>query len=330
MSRTYNSLIDLVGNTPLVELKGFEKNNSLKANIYGKLEYFNPTGSVKDRIAARMILDAENEGLIHPGDTIIDNTSGNTGISLAALGVPRGYKVVIAIEAGVSPERHQIMRAYGAELHELVDIPGLAEAASAPDATFQSLLAPMAKYASENGYYYINQCDNASNIKAHYEGTAPEIYEALDGKVDIFITMSGTGGTLHGVGRYLKEKNPDVQIILAQPDAASLPAPGKTEPQIDGIMMVSGVPEGLAPIFYKKYGFNFDEVITVTGAQAYEVGREVAKSDGVFIGESSAAALTVAKIVASRPENSGKNIVVMMADGGAKYLSSGMFKQVQE
>jgi len=327
MAQTYGSIIDLVGNTPLVELKGFDEQNDLGAKIYGKLEYFNPTGSVKDRIAKQMILDAEAEGKLKPGDTILDNTSGNTGISLTALGVSRGYNVVIAIEAGVSPERHQIMRAYGAELHELAEIPGLAEAASAPDATFQSLLAPMAVYAKEKGYYYINQCDNDSNIKAHYEGTAPEIYEALDGKVDIFVTLSGTGGTMHGVGKYLKEKNPDVQLVLVQPDPGSLPAPGKTEPQIDGIMLVSGIPEGLAPIFYKKYGFNFDEVITITGAQAYEIGREVAKSDGVFIGESSAAALAAAKQLAERPENKGKNIVVMMADGGAKYLSSGMFRQ---
>lgn len=326
MAGAVNSIIDLVGNTPLAELKGFEKNNGLEAHIYGKLEYFNPTGSVKDRIAKQMILDAEERGDIKPGDTILDNTSGNTGISLAALGVPRGYKVVIAIEAGVSPERHQIMRAYGAELHELSEIPGLAEAAAAPNATFQSLLAPMAVYAGEKGYYYINQCDNESNIKAHYEGTAPEIYNALDGKVDIFVTLSGTGGTMHGVGKYLREKNPNVKLVLVQPDPGSLPAPGKTEPQIDGIMLASGVPEELAPLFYKKHGFIYDEVITVTGAEAYEVGREVAKSDGVFIGESSAAALKAARDLAKRPENKGKNIVVMLADGGMKYLSSGMFK----
>lgn len=327
MANTVKNIIDLVGNTPLVELEGFDKKNELDAKIFAKLEYFNPTGSVKDRIAKQMILDAEAAGKIKPGDTILDNTSGNTGISLAALGVSRGYNVVIAIEAGVSPERHQIMRAYGAELHELAEIPGLAEAASAPDATFQSLLAPMAVYAEEKGYYYINQCDNDSNIKAHYEGTAPEIWDALDGKVDVFITLSGTGGTMHGVGKYLREKNPDVKLILAQPDPGSLPAPGKETPQIDGIMLVDNIPREMAPIFYKKYGFNYDEVITVTAEDAYKIGREVAKSDGVFIGESSAAALFVAKQVAEREENKGKNIVVMMADGGMKYLSSGMFRE---
>lgn len=326
MAKTVKSIIDLVGNTPLVELENFDKQNDLEAKIYGKLEYFNPTGSVKDRIAKEMILEAEEQGKIKPGDTIIDNTSGNTGISLTALGVSRGYKVVIAIEGGVSPERHQIMRAYGAELHELFEIPGLAEAATAPDATFQSLLAPMAEYAEEKGYYYINQCDNDANIRAHYEHTAPEIWDGLEGNVDIFVTLSGTGGTMQGVGKYLKEKNPNVKLVLVQPDPDSLPAPEKKGPQIDGIMLVDGIPYELAPIFYKKYGFNFDEVITITGEKAYEIGREVAKSDGVFIGESSAAGLAAAKELAKRPENKGKNIVVMMADGGMKYLSSGMFK----
>lgn len=321
-----NSLIDLVGDTPLVEIKGIEEKDQLGAKIYGKLEFFNPTGSVKDRIVKEMILEAEKEGKLKPGDTILDNTSGNTGIALAAFGRSRGYKVVIAIEPGVSVERSQILRAHGAELYDFSEIPGVVEAMSRPDATFQTLLEPMEAYAKEKGYFYINQCSNEANIKAHYEHTAPEIWDQLDGKVDIFVAMSGTGGTINGVGKYLKEKNPDVKIVLVQPDADSLPAPGKTEPKIDGIMLVDGVPEEMAPFFYKRHGFNYDEVITVSGAEAYETAREVATTDGLFVGESSAGTITAARKLAQRPENAGKNIVVMVADGGLKYLSTSMFR----
>ncbi len=324
--KAVKSLIDLVGNTPLVEISGYESKNHLKANIYGKLEFFNPTGSVKDRIVKEMILDAEERGLIKPGDTILDNTSGNTGIALAAYGKARGYNVAIAIEPGVSIERSQILRAHGAELYDFTEIPGAIEAMTKPDATFQSLLDPMAAFGKEKGYFYINQCDNEANIKAHYEHTAPEIWDQLDGKVDIFVAMSGTGGTITGVGRYLKEKNPDAKVVLVQPDADSLPAPGKTDPKIDGIMLVDGIPEGLAPLFYKKHGFNYDEVITISAKDAYDTAKEVAATDGLLIGESSAGALTAAKKLAERPENAGKNIVVMVADGGLKYLSTSLFR----
>jgi len=325
MANTYKSIAELVGKTPLVELEQYNKKNELGATIYGKLEYFNPTGSIKDRIALQMILDAEEQGLIKPGDTILDNTSGNTGIALAAFGTLRGYKVVIAIEPGVSQERSQILRAYGAELKDFTEIPGALDAMMAPDATFQSLLKPMAAYAEEKGYFYINQCGNDSNVKVHRETTGPEIWEDLDGKVDIFVFMSGTNGTMQGAGGYLKEKNPDVQLVLVQPDDNSFPAPGKTDPSIDGIMRVANVPDQLTPILYQKNDLKYDEVIIVSGADAYETGREIAKTDGIFVGESSAAALTAAKELAKRPENAGKNIVVVMADGGMKYLSKGMF-----
>lgn len=325
--KAVTSLIDLVGNTPLIEIAGYEKKNGLGAKIFGKLEYFNPTGSVKDRIVKEMILEAEKEGKLKPGDTILDNTSGNTGISLAAFGKSRGYNVVIAIEPGVTVERSQMLRAHGAELRDFAEIPGVIEAMSRPDATFQTLLEPMEAYGKEKGYYYINQCSNEANVKAHYEHTAPEIWEQMEGKVDIFVAMSGTGGTITGAGKYLKEKNPDVKIVLVQPDANSLPAPGKTEPKIDGIMLVDGVPEDMAPFFYKRHGFNYDEVITVSGEEAYETAREIAVTDGLFVGESSAGTITAAKKLAQRPENAGKNIVAMVADGGLKYLSTSMFKK---
>ncbi|MCM1186061.1 MAG: cysteine synthase family protein [Lachnoclostridium sp.] len=320
------SILDYVGNTPLLELEGYEKQNDLKARIYGKLEFFNPTGSVKDRVAKQMILQAEKEGKLKPGDTIFENTSGNTGISMAALGAAKGYKVVIALEPGVSIERSQILHAYGAELMSFLDVPNVAEVMMSPNATFQSTLVPMGEYAASHGYFYTNQCANDANVQAHYETTAPEIWNQLEGKVDIFVAMCGTGGTITGVSRYLKEQNPDVKIVLALPDADSLPAPGKTTPKIDGILKLNGRSDPMAPIFFKKYGFNYDEEIIVSAKNAYKVAHEIAASDGLFIGESSAAVLVAAKELADRPENKGKNIVVLMADGGQKYLSS-MFKE---
>lgn len=319
------SIIDLVGNTPLVELSGFDSKNELGANIYAKLEYFNPTGSVKDRVAKYLIEEAEKSGSLKPGDTIFENTSGNTGIALAAFGAAKGHKVVIALEPGVSPERTQILKAYGAEVKSFLDIPQVPEIMSSPDATFQSTLNAMEAYAVSNGYYYPNQCANDANVKAHYETTGPEIWEQLEEKVDIFVAMCGTGGTVSGVSKYLKEKNPDVKVVLVLPDEESLPAPGKTTPKIDGIMKLHGKDDPFAPIFFKRHGFNYDEEIVVSAVDAYKYAREVASTDGVFIGESSAAALVAAKELAARPENKGKNIVVLFADDGMKYLSSSIY-----
>lgn len=319
------SIIDLVGNTPLVELKGFNDKNELGANIYAKLEYFNPTGSVKDRVAKYLIEEAEKSGKLRAGDTIFENTSGNTGIALAAFGAAKGNKVVIALEPGVSPERTQILRAYGAEVKSFIDIPGVLEIMQSPDANFQSTINAMEAYAVSKGYYYPNQCANDANVVAHYETTAPEIWEQLDGKIDIFVAMCGTGGTITGVSKYLKEKNPDVKVVLVLPDEDSLPAPGKTTPKIDGIMKLHGKDDPFAPIFFKRHGFNYDEEIEVTATEAYKLAREIASTDGVFVGESSAAALVAAKELAKRPENKGKNIVVLFADGGMKYLSSSIY-----
>ena len=319
------SILDLVGNTPLVELKGFDEKNGLGGNIYAKLEYFNPTGSVKDRVAKYLIEEAEKSGKLKPGDTIFENTSGNTGIALAAFGAAKGNKVIIALEPGVSPERTQILKAYGAEVKSFFDIPRVQEIMMSKDATFQSSIDAMEAYAVANGYYYPNQCGNDANVKAHYETTGPEIYEQLDGKVDIFVAMCGTGGTVAGVSRYLKEKNKDAKVVLVLPDEDSLPAPGKTTPKIDGIMKLHGKDDPFAPIFFKRHGFNYDEEIVVSATEAYKLAREVASTDGVFVGESSAAALVAAKELAKRPENKGKNIVVLFADGGMKYLSSSIY-----
>lgn len=319
------TILDLVGNTPLVELKGYDNKHNLDAHIYGKLEYFNPAGSVKDRVVKYLIEDGEKSGKLKPGDTIFENTSGNTGIALAAFGAAKGHKVIIALEPGVSPERTQILHAYGAEVKSFFDIPGVLEVMQSPDANFQSSIDKMAAFAESNGYYYPNQCGNDANVLAHYETTAPEIWEQLDGKVDIFVAMCGTGGTITGVSRFLKEKNPDAKVVLVLPDEDSLPAPGKTEPKIDGIMKLHGKDDPFAPIFFRRHGFNYDEEIVVSATDAYETAREIAATDGVFVGESSAGALVAARELAKRPENKGKNIVVLFADGGNKYLSTSMF-----
>lgn len=319
------TILDLVGNTPLVELRGYDAKNELGAKIYGKLEYFNPTGSVKDRVAKYLIEEAVKSGELKPGDTIFENTSGNTGIAIAAFGASLGNKVVIALEPGVSPERTQILHAFGAEVKSFFDVPGVLEVMQSPDANFQSSIDAMAAYAKSNGYYYPNQCGNDANVKAHYETTGPEILEQLDGKVDIFVAMCGTGGTITGVSRALKEKNPDAKVVLVLPDEDSLAAPGKTDPKIDGIMKLHGKDDPFAPIFFKRHGFNYDEEIVVSATDAYATAREIASTDGIFIGESSAGALVAAKELAKRPENKDKNIVVLFADGGNKYLSTSMF-----
>lgn len=325
IKKATNTIIDLVGNTPLVELKGYDRNNELDAHIYGKLEYFNPTGSVKDRVAKYLIEEAYDSGKLKSGDTIFENTSGNTGIALAAFGAAKGNKVVIALEPGVSPERTQILHAFGADVMSFMDVPGVPEVMSSPDANFQSSIDAMEAYAVSQGYYYPNQCGNDANVIAHYETTGPEIWEQLDGKVDIFVAMCGTGGTITGVSRYLKEQNPDAKVVLVLPDEESLAAPDKTDPKIDGIMKLHGKDDPFAPIFFKRHGFNYDEEIVVSAKEAYKVGREVASTDGIFIGESSAGALVAARELAKRPENKGKNIVVLFADGGNKYLSTSMF-----
>lgn len=325
MSRIYTSITQLVGRTPLIELVNFERNNGLKAKILGKLEYFNPTGSVKDRAVLGMIEAAEAEGKLKPGGTIVETTSGNTGIAIAAFCASKGYKSIIFMEDGCTPERVQIMRAYGAEVREVKDIPGADEILTVYGFDTVRLMKATEAYADEHGYYYMGQLFNEANPQAHYATTGPELVEDTDGRIDIAVMLAGTAGTLSGVGSYLQDHVPGVKIVGVQPTADSLYEPGEDRETIDGVVIFDKDGQCSHP-FVLRRSFKYDEVVNVSGKDSYAVAREVAKSDGVFLGASAAAALTAAKQLALRPENAGKNIVVILPDNGMKYLSTKMYK----
>ena len=305
MGNIYHSIHELVGKTPLLELN----NLHIPSRILVKLEGFNPTGSVKARAALAMILDAEKRGVLQPGGTIIEPTSGNTGIGLAAMAVPRGYRVIIVMPDSMSVERQQLMRAYGAELVLTPGKLGMQGAVEKANALSREI----------TGSFIAGQFYNPANVAVHVATTGPEIWEDTDGNVDIFVAGVGTGGTLTGVGQYLKEKNPRIQIVAVEPASSPLLSKG-----------VAG-PHGLQGI-----GANFipdildtsvcDEVIPVTEAEAYAAGKRLATAEGILAGISSGAALHAAMVVAMRPENAGKTIVVLLPDTGERYLSTAMFQ----
>ncbi|WP_288340656.1 cysteine synthase A [uncultured Allobaculum sp.] len=308
MSKIYTAADQLVGHTPLVELTHIEKENGLDAKILAKVEYFNPSGSVKDRIARKMIEDAEKDGRLKPGTTIIEPTSGNTGIGLAAIAAAKGYPTIIVLPDSMSKERRQLMKAFGAQV---VLTPG-AQGTKGAIAKAEELLKEIPNS------FMPDQFDNPSNPKAHYEHTGPEIWEDTDGKVDIFISGVGTGGTISGTGKYLKEKNPDIQIIALEPSGSPVLAGGKPGPhKIQGIG-AGFVPETLDSDIY-------DELIEVSNEAAYDSARELAAKEGLLTGISSGAALWAAKQVASRPENKGKTIVALLPDSGDRYLSTDLY-----
>ena len=312
--KVYKSIAELVGETPLVELTNYEKANGLEAKVLAKLEYFNPSGSVKDRAAYRMIKEAEARGEIKPGDTIIDFSSGNTGIALAAYANALGYKFAVVLQPGVSAERTQILKAYGAIFLEFKDIPGVLELVAERGLEFDAFYELIQKYADEHGYYYINQGRNPENPNAHIATTGPEIWEATGGKVDYLVALVGTGGSIIGIGKYLKEKNPNIKIIGAQPDKESLKDLRYPERNtIDGVLTFDGVPEERKIRYFEEYDFVYDECIDVNADLAYETGRELVKSDGIFLGQSASAAVNVATQIAKRPEAKGKNIVAICA-----------------
>lgn len=325
MGKIYKSITELVGKTPLIELVNFEKNNALKATILGKLEYFNPTGSVKDRAVLGMIEAAEKEGKIKPGDTIVETTSGNTGIALAAFCAAKGYKSIVYQEPGCTPERTQIMKAYGCDLRGLDEIPGIQEIMANYGFDVVKIMAAVAKYAEEHGYFYMGQLVNEANPEAHYATTGPELVEDTDGKIDIEVMLAGTAGTLAGVGSYLQDNIPGVKIVGVQPTPEALSGPGGNVNTIDGVVIFDK-PDGCNHPFVVRRNFKYDEVINVTGDDSYAIAREIAETEGIFLGASAAAALTAAKQLALRPENEGKNIVVILADNGMKYLSTNMYK----
>lgn len=298
-------ITDLIGGTPLLQLNRFAPGQHLLA----KLECFNPAGSAKDRVAAAMIADAEERGLLCPGATIIEPTSGNTGIGLAAVAVPKGYRVVLTMPDSMSEERRALLRAYGAEL---VLTPGV-EGMNGAIAKAQELAA------SISGSYIPGQFENAANAKAHYETTGPEIWTDTEGEVDIFVAGVGTGGTLTGVGRYLKEQNPNIQVVAVEPASSAV-----LSGSMAGSHGLQGIGAGFVPEVLDTTVY--DEVLTVTEEEAYAAARGLATTEGVLVGISSGAALAAAKEIVSRPENAGKNVVVLLPDTGERYLSSPLFK----
>ena len=308
MSRIYTSADQLIGNTPLLELTHLAKQEGLKARILAKLECFNPAGSAKDRVALNMILEAENAGILKPGGTIIEPTSGNTGIGLASVAAARGYKAIIVMPDSMSVERQLLMGAFGAEL---VLTPGKDGMTGA--------IAKAEELAKEIPNSFIpDQFNNPANAKAHFETTGPEIWADTEGEVDIFVAGVGTGGTITGTGEYLKQQNPNVKVVAVEPADSPLLSGGKAGPHgLQGIG-ANFIPGVLNTEIY-------DEIIPVTTEQAYAAGRMMGRTEGILVGISSGAALHVAMELAKREENRGKTIVVLLPDTGDRYLSTGMF-----
>lgn len=305
MSEIKNSFLDLVGNTPLVRVNNLIKKDELKADVLAKLEYFNPAGSVKDRIAKEMILDALEKGLINENTTLIEPTSGNTGIGLSAVATVLNLKIIITMPETMSVERRNLMKAYGAEL---VLTPG--------SEGMKGAIAKAKELASQIENSFIpGQFENPANPTAHYKTTGPEIYEQTEGKVDIFVAGVGTGGTISGIGKYLKEKNPEVKVVAVEPASSPVLSTGK-----GGAHKIQGIGAGFVPetLDTKIY----DEIITVENEDAFATGKEMAKTEGILVGISSGAALYAAKELAKREENAGKTIVVLLPDGGDRYLST--------
>ncbi len=308
MSRIYTSADQLIGRTPLLELTRIEKENSIGAHILGKLEYFNPAGSVKDRIAKGMIDDAEKRGLLKPGSVIIEPTSGNTGIGLASVAAARGYHIIIVMPETMSAERRQLMKAYGAELVLTDGAKGMKGAIAKAD--------ELAKETPDS--FIPGQFVNPANPAVHKATTGPEIWEDTDGKVDVFIAGIGTGGTITGVGAYLKEQNPDVRIVAVEPAASPVLSKGTAGPH-----KIQGIGAGFVPAVLDT-GI-YDEIITVANEDAFAVGKEIGRLEGVLVGISSGAAVWAAIQLGRRPEYKGKNIVALLPDSGDRYLSTALF-----
>lgn len=310
MANIYTSADQLIGKTPLLELTRIEEELGLKARVFAKLEYFNPAGSVKDRIAKRMIEDAEASGKLKPGATIIEPTSGNTGIGLAAVAAAKGYKTIIVMPETMSVERRQLMKAYGAELVLTEGAKGM-----------KGAIAKAEEIAAETENSYIpGQFVNPSNPAAHRDTTGPEIWEDTDGKVDYFVAGVGTGGTVTGVGEYLKSKKSDVKVVAVEPEASQTLAKGEAAPH-----KIQGIGAGFVPETLNTH--IYDEIIPVTNEDAFETGRLIGHKQGVLVGISSGAAVWAAIELAKKSENEGKNIVVLLPDTGDRYLSTPLFQE---
>ena len=310
MADIKNGFVDLVGNTPLVRLNKIIKKDDLKADVLAKLEYFNPAGSVKDRIAKEMVLDALDKGLIKEGATLIEPTSGNTGIGLSAVATSLGLKIIITMPDTMSVERRNLMKAYGAKLVLTPGSEGMKGAIAKAKALAEKI----------PNSFIPGQFENPANPIAHYKTTGPEIYDQTDGKVDICVAGVGTGGTISGIGKYLKEKNPNVKVVAVEPESSPVLSKGQAGPhKIQGIG-AGFVPETLDTAIY-------DEVITISNEDAFATGKEIAKTEGILVGISSGAALTAAKQLALREENKGKTIVVLLPDSGDRYMSTPLIQE---
>ena len=308
MSKIYKDATELIGNTPLVEFNHIEKKEGLNAKILAKLEYFNPAGSVKDRIAKEMIEDAERKGTLKPGATIIEPTSGNTGIGLASIATAKGYKAIIVMPETMSVERRNIIKAYGAEIVLTEGAKGMKGAIAKAEELSKEI---------ENSFV-AGQFVNPANPEAHRKTTGPEIWNDTDGKVDIFVAGVGTGGTVTGVGEYLKQQNPDVKVVAVEPATSPVLSKGTA-----GAHKIQGIGAGFVPdtLNTKIY----DEIITIDNDAAFEGGKEIASTEGILVGISSGAAFVAAKELAKRPENAGKTIVVLLPDSGDRYYSTPLF-----
>lgn len=308
--RTFDKITDLIGGTPILKLNNYIALNELPANIYAKLEYFNPAGSVKDRIAKAMIDDAEAKGALKPGAVIIEPTSGNTGIGLAAVAASKGYRIILTMPETMSVERRNLLKAYGAELVLTDGAKGMKGTIAKAEELAQQI----------EGGFIPSQFTNSANPTAHFNTTGPEIWEDTDGKVDIFVAGVGTGGTVSGVGKYLKSKNPNVKVVAVEPAGSPVLSKGVAGPhKIQGIG-AGFVPETLDTKIY-------DEIIAVENEDAFATGRTLARKEGLLVGISSGAAVYAATQLAKRPENKGKNIVVLLPDTGDRYLSTPMFAE---
>ena len=309
--KAVNSTLELIGDTPLLKVSRYAKNAGVEgADIEVKLEYFNPAGSVKDRIALNMIEDAEKKGILKPGATIIEPTSGNTGIGIAAVAVAKGYKAILTLPETMSVERRKILKAYGAELVLTEGAKGMKGAIAKAEEI----------KANTPGSIILEQFDNPANAEAHYKTTGPEVWEQTEGKVDIFVAGVGTGGTLTGTGKYLKEQNPNVKVVAVEPAGSPVLSEGKA-----GAHKIQGIGAGFVPkVLDTKI---YDEVITIENDDAFEEGRRFGQSEGALVGISSGAALKAAVILAQRPENKGKKIVALLPDSGDRYYSTALFSE---
>ncbi len=304
----YNNVTELIGKTPILKLNNYSEKEAIEANIFAKLEYFNPAGSVKDRVAAAMISAAEENGILKPGATIIEPTSGNTGIGLASVGTAKGYKVILTMPETMSVERRNLVKAYGAEVVLTEGALGMTGAIKKAEDLKNEI----------DGAVILGQFVNPANPKAHYDTTGPEIWADLEGRIDAFVAGVGTGGTVSGIGKYLKEKNPNIKVFAVEPSSSPVLSEGH-----GGAHKIQGIGAGFVPDTLNTE--IYDEVITVPNEAAFETGNKIAKAEGILVGISSGAALWAAQQIAARDEFKGKNIVVLLPDTGERYLSTALF-----